>query len=337
MNSVTRTAPAGSIYDLGYRHYEGKRHGRWFAVWSLYVEGMRGVWGFGRPMTAKAAPFILTGLYALYALIQLAFSASFSQAISSGSMTASELASYSNYFGNVSFFIVLFLVAQAPELVCRDQRYHVLPLYFTRALGRLDYAFARLASLATSLFIALMVPMLLIFAGDVLMKPDTLQAISSEWPRALPAIPASALGAITLASLSLALASFSPRRAYAAIGLVAYFLLMEIVPEVIFRVGERAGWGWADKLVLLRPTNVIAAATNWFCGVTLQTGGPGEGGIPTTLGADAYVLAALASIAVFTGILMLKYRRIPALQPSLRRTPCLFRPARRCRSFRRPR
>ena len=312
MNAVNRAAPAGNIYDLGYRHYEGKRHGRWYAVWSLYVEGMRGVWGFGRPMTAKAAPFILAGLYSLYALIQVAFSASFSQAISSGDMSTADLATYHNYFAAVSFFIVLFLVAQAPELVCRDQRYHVLPLYFTRALGRLDYAFARLAALATSLFIALMVPMILIFVGDVLMKTDTLRAIADEWPKALPAIPASALGALSLSSLALALASFSPRRAYAAIGLVAYFLLMEIVPTVIFRVGERAGWEWADKLVLLRPTNVIAAATDWFCGVTLQTGGRGEGGIPATLGTDAYVLAAVASIVLFTGVLMLKYRRIPA-------------------------
>jgi ABC-2 type transport system permease protein len=311
VNSMTRTAPAGNIYDLGYRHYEGKRHGRWYAVWSLYVEGMRGVWGFGRPMTAKAAPFILAGLYSLYALIQLALSATFSQAISSGAMTTADLASYHNYFAAMSFFMILFLVAQAPELVCRDQRYHVLPLYFTRALGRLDYAFARLASLATSVFIAMMVPMILLFIGDVLMKPDTLQAISDEWPRLLPAIPASILAAISLASIALALASFSPRRAYAAIGLVAYFLLMEIVPEVIFTVGHKAGWEWADKLVLLRPTNLIAAATDWFCGVPLPIG-RGEGGFPATMGADAYLLAMFASIAIFTGVLLLKYRRIPA-------------------------
>jgi ABC-2 type transport system permease protein len=311
MNAANRIAPAGNIYDLGYRHYEGKRHGRWYAVWSLYVEGMRGVWGFGRPMSAKAAPFILAGLYSLYALIQLAFSASFAQAISSGNMSTADLASYHNYFAPVAFFMVLFLVAQAPELVCRDQRYHVLPLYFTRALGRLDYAFARLAALATSVFIALMVPMVLIFVGDVLMKADTLQAIADEWPKALPAIPASALAAVSLASISLALASFSPRRAYAAIGLVAYFLLMEIVPAVIFSVGHRAGWAWADKLVLLSPTNVIAAATDWFCGVPLPIG-RGESGFPATMGADAYVLAVFASIAVFTGVLLLKYRRIPA-------------------------
>jgi ABC-2 type transport system permease protein len=308
---MTRTAPAGNIYDLGYRHYEGKRHGRWWAVWSLYVEGIRGVWGFGRPMTAKAAPFILAGLYSLLAVIQLAFSSIIGGDIAAGSTRAGDLANYSNYFAGTAFFMVLFLVAQAPELVCRDQRYHVLPLYFTRALGRLDYAFARLASLATSVFIALMVPMILLFIGDVLMKPDTLRAISDEWPRALPAIPASIVAALSLASISLALASFSPRRAYAAIGLVAYFLLMEIVPAVIFRVGDKAGWVWADKLVLLRPTNLIAAATDWFCGVPLPAG-RGEGGFPTTMGADAYVLAVFVSIAVFTGVLLLKYRRIPA-------------------------
>jgi ABC-2 type transport system permease protein len=265
-------------------------------------------------MTAKAAPFILTGLYALYALIQLALSASFSQAISTGQMEATSLATYHNYFSAMAFFMILFLVAQAPELVCRDQRYHVLPLYFTRALNRLDYAFARLASLTTSVFIALMVPMILLFVGDILMKPDTLQAIGSEWPQALVSVPASLLAALSLASISLALASFSPRRAYAAIGLVAYFLLMEIVPGVIYRVGDRAGWAWADKMELLRPTNVIAAASDWFSGVALATTGGrgGDAGAPVTLGTDAYVLAVVASIVIFTGVLVFKYRRIPA-------------------------
>jgi ABC-2 type transport system permease protein len=309
MNAQNRTAspatPAGNIYDLGYRHYEGKRHGRWYAIWSLYVESMRGVWGFGRPMTAKAAPFILLGLYAFPSLIQLAFSSLIAQAATQGA--TSRLFAYDNYFDRVGFFIVLYLVAQAPELVCRDQRYHVLPLYFTRALGRVDYALARLAALATALFICLMLPMVALFVGDVLMKPDTLQAVGDEWPRALPAVPACALAAVSLASISLALSAFSPRRAYSAIGLVAYFLLMEIVPAVVYGVGQQAGWDWADKLVPLRPTTAISSATDWFFGVSL------EGlAFPPTLGTDAYVLAVLISIAAFTGILLFRYRRVAA-------------------------
>jgi ABC-2 type transport system permease protein len=306
MNAQSRAAaPTGNIYDLGYRHYDGTHHGRWYAVWSLYVESMRSVWGFGRPMTAKAAPFILAGLYALPALFQLAFSSFISQDLAAGQTPS--LLSYDNYFGQVSFFIVLFCVAQAPELVCRDQRYHVLPLYFTRALGRVDYAMARLAALATALFLALMVPMAALFVGDVLMKPDTLQAIGDEWPKALPAVPAYALAAVSLASISLALSSFSPRRAFAAIGLVAYFLLMEIVPVVIYSVGQQANWSWADKLVLLTPNTSLYAAANWFFGMTLNSEG-----YPPTISSGTYVLAILVSIVIFTTTLLLRYRRIPA-------------------------
>ena len=309
MNAQNRAViPAGNIYDLGYRHYEGKRRGRWYAAWSLYVESVRGVWGFGRPMTAKAAPFILLGLYAFPALIQIAFASVISQSIAEG--RASNLFAYDNYYARVSFFVVLFCVAQAPELVCRDQRYHVLPLYFTRALSRVDYAFARLAALTTALFIVLAIPMIAIFVGDVLMKPDTLQAIGDEWPKALPAIPACALAAVSLASISLALSAFSPRRAYAAIGLIAYFLLMEIVPVVIYSVGKQADWTWADKLVLLTPTTALAAVADWFFGVSLIT--QGSEGYPPTLGSDAYVVAVVAGVFIFVGILLFRYRRVQA-------------------------
>jgi ABC-2 type transport system permease protein len=303
-NRITASSAAGSIYDLGYRHYEGKRHGRWFAAWSLYVESLRGIWGFGRPMSAKAAPFILTGLYAFPALIQLAFSSVIAQAAPENG--SAGLFAYGNYFGRVGFFLILFCVAQAPEVVCRDQRYQVLTLYFTRAIGRADYALARFASLSTALFLALIVPMIALLIGDVLMKADTIAAIGSELPKALPVIPADLLIAVGMAAISLALSSYSMRRAYSAIGLVAYFLLMEAVPGIVYSVGQQAGWTWADKLVLVTPITSLTGATDWFFGIS-----PGLE-FPGTLGADAYVVASLASIVVFTAILLFRYRRIAA-------------------------
>jgi ABC-2 type transport system permease protein len=304
-NGVAASSPAGSIYDLGYRHYEGKRHGRWYATWSLFVESSRGIWGFGRPTTAKAAPFILTGLYAFLAFIQLAFSSVFSQEMSQGNSV--DLFTYANYFERMGFFVVFFCVAQAPEVVCRDQRYQVLPLYFTRALGRWEYALARLASLVTALFIVLMVPLAALFIGDVLMKPDTFKAIGDEVPRALPAIPANLLISLSMASISLALSAFSPRRAYSAIGLLAYFLLMEAVPGAIYGIGHSVGSTWVDYLILLTPTTALGAANSWFFGRI-----PTEGTYPASLGTDAYVLGALVSIVFFTTILLLRYRRIAA-------------------------
>jgi ABC-2 type transport system permease protein len=307
MNARTPAARSatGSIYDLGYRHYEGERKGRVYAMWSLFVESFRGVWGFGRPMTAKAAPFALAGLYALPAAIQLAFSSTISSAISAGDQV--ELFAYGSYFQQLSFFIILFCVAQAPELVCRDQRYQVLPLYFTRAMGRSEYALARLGSLASALFLVLLVPTVGLFVGDVLMKPDTFNAIGDELPKALPSLPANALASVCLASLSLAISSFSPRRAYSAIGIVAYILLMEAIPAAIYSVGENAGWEWADKLFALTPLTSLFGGVSWFFGAPLS-----PEGFSGSLTSDSYLAAAVVSFVVATAVLLFRYRRMPA-------------------------
>lgn len=303
---VAASTPSGSIYDLGYRHYDGARRGRGWAMWSLYVESLRGIWGFGRPATAKAVPLILVGLYALEALVQLAFASVFANQIAQGQQVS--LLSYSNYFASLFFFVFFFCVAQAPEVVCRDQRYAVLPLYFTRALGRSEYALARLASLATAIWIVLMIPNIALFIGDVLMKTDTFKAVGDELPLALPSIPASLLTAAGLAAISLALSSFTPRRAYAAIGLVAYVLLMEAIPAAIYSIGQSSsGDTWTDKLFLLTPITSLNGATNWFFGKPLR---PED--FLGTLTADAYLLSAIASVVIFTGILLFRYRRIPA-------------------------
>jgi ABC-2 type transport system permease protein len=301
--ATSAAGAAGNIYDLGYRHYDGVRHGRLYSAWSLYVESLRGIWGFGRPMSAKAAPFITAGLYALAALVQLAFASMFSQEMAQGRRI--ELMTYATYFENMGFLTILFCVAQAPEVVCRDQRFSVLPLYFTRAMRRFDYALARLASLVTALLIVLIVPMVALFIGDVLMKPDTFAAIGDELPRALPAIPACLMIALSMASISLAVSSFSPRRAYAAIGLLAYFLLMEAVPGIVYAVGHQAGSKWVDYLVLLTPTSALGAANNWFFGRTLSLGG-----YPSSVTSGFYVLAALVSIAVFVTVLLARYRKV---------------------------
>ncbi len=302
-NQPAATSPAGSIYDLGYRHYEGVRHGRLYAMWSLYVESLRGVWGFGRPTTAKAAPFIILGIYSLLAIVQLAFSSVFAQAMARGDTV--ELLTYANYFATLSPFIVLFCIAQGPEVVCRDQRYSVLPLYLTRALSAVDYAVAKIAAFTTSLFVALMVPMIALFIGDVLMKADAFQAIGDEIPHFLPAIPASFLIALGLAAISLALSSFSPRRAYSAMGLVAYFLILEAVLASVFAIGVESSLEWTSRIKLLGPTSALSGANDWFFGIRPDPKTFGE-----VLGADAYLGAALLSVLVFTSILLLKYRRV---------------------------
>ena len=57
------------------------------------------------------------------------------------------------YQGLTGTILTLFLAAQAPELFGRDQRYGVLPLYFSRLLTRTDYALARVGGLVLAVFL----------------------------------------------------------------------------------------------------------------------------------------------------------------------------------------
>ena len=51
--------PSGSIYDLGYRGYEGPRLGRAHAIRSLFSHSLRSAYGIGRGARAKIAPLVL--------------------------------------------------------------------------------------------------------------------------------------------------------------------------------------------------------------------------------------------------------------------------------------
>ena len=51
------TAPGGTIYDRGYRHYEGPREGRGRRVRAIAVAGIRRVLGLKRNWKTKVVPW----------------------------------------------------------------------------------------------------------------------------------------------------------------------------------------------------------------------------------------------------------------------------------------
>ena len=63
--------------------------------------------------------------------------------------------------------MIIFIAAQAPELVSRDLRSRVLPLYFSRPLRRLDYPLAKLAAFVPACLALLEIPLLLLYLGTV--------------------------------------------------------------------------------------------------------------------------------------------------------------------------
>ena len=63
--------------------------------------------------------------------------------------------------------LLVFIAAQAPELVSRDLRSHVLPLYFARPISRIDYPLAKLAAFFLACLVMIEVPLLLLYLGTV--------------------------------------------------------------------------------------------------------------------------------------------------------------------------
>jgi ABC-2 type transport system permease protein len=258
---MTTAAPTGNIYDLGYRRYEGPRLGRRHAVWSLYTFSLRGAFGIGRSGRSKVAPFGLAFLALLPALISVGITAIASQA-GAGTNLESPI-NYATYLGYSMTLLLLFCAAQAPELVGRDQRYSVLPLYFSRALRRSDYAIAKLAALATALALVFLVPQALLFGGRVLAAQDVPAALTSNLASVPPILAVTAILAATLGGISLALASATPRRAYATAAIIAAFVVPPIVASI---VAELASGSLAGIAAVLDPIDLLDGENAWLFG-----------------------------------------------------------------------
>jgi ABC-2 type transport system permease protein len=295
---------AGSIYDLGYRRYDGKRLGRRHAVWALYLFSFRGTFGIGRSGRAKIAPFTLAFLALLPALISVGIDALTSQAGGVGRQIQSPI-QYATYLGFATTLLILFCAAQAPDLVGRDQRYTVLPLYFSRALRRSDYALAKLAALWVALALVFLAPQLLIFVGRVLSAQDVPAAFGDNVGSVPPIVAVAALSALVLGSISVALASFTPRRAYATAAIIAIFIVPPIVASIVTQLTIGAG---ATIAALLDPIDLLDGANSWLFGKPVANDVLLAAGLPDV----AYVPALIVYIALATALTIRRYQRIPA-------------------------
>ena len=136
------------IHDIGYQRYEGPRLGRGYAARSLYGLGVRTAFGIGRGAKAKIFPWIAIGIVLVVAVVVTAIR----------TQVGRPVMGYLEFPGAMSFLVLLFCAVVAPELVSRDLRSGVLPLYFSRPLTRSDYALAKLGAMVTAVWLLLAGP-----------------------------------------------------------------------------------------------------------------------------------------------------------------------------------
>jgi ABC-2 type transport system permease protein len=291
-----QTRPAGSIYDLGYRSYDGSRLGRSYAVVSLYLYSLRAIFGLGRSAWAKVLAFGLAALASIPAVIQLAIAAI--------APIEFELVRPEGHFTYVQIIIVLFCALAAPEIVGRDQRSHTLPLYFSRALSRVDYVLAKVGALFTALFVILLLPLVLLVIGIAVADEDLLGYLKDNldlWP---PIFASSFVIAMMMAPVSLAIASQTSRRAFSTGAVFGYFFIATAIGNILVETLTGDARMYA---VLVSPLATLVGTVYWLFGVTPPT----DGAVDTAgLEGFGYMLASLAYTAVAMAVLLRRFLRM---------------------------
>jgi ABC-2 type transport system permease protein len=295
-------AATGSIYDLGYRGYDGPRLGRRHALATLFRESLATTFGIGRGGRSKIVPFGLAFLALLPSLVALALAGLASQIPIGADGRDVSPVKYETYYGLIAQLLFLFAAAQAPELLGRDLRHHVLSLIFARALRRVDYVVARVGALVVAIAAIELVPQALVFTGRVLASSDVVAAATKD-ASSLPAVVGQALiAALLLGTISLAVAAFSGRRSYATAAIVVAFVLPPLVSGILRSIG---GSTTAARLVaLISPPDLLDSTNRWLFGL----GGPDR----VAGGGPAAALASLGLVAISLGVLVVRYRRMPA-------------------------
>jgi ABC-2 type transport system permease protein len=283
-------APGGVIHDIGYQRYAGRRLGRGYAVRSLFTHGVRTAFGLGRSGKAKIFPWSVAGILIVVAVIDIAIR----------SQTGVMPISYLNYPADVVLLLVLYLAAAAPELVSRDLRSNVLPLYFSRPLHRSDYAWAKFAALICALWLLIATPMVLIFVGGAFGLP-TWHKRWHEFTDLLGGLGLAAIYAVVFGSFALVIASLLRRRMIAAAVIVGYFIITAAVGVVI---GQIIG-GTRGKAIgmLLNPGRMVVGLQEWLYRVPhtdIQGIGP------------VFAVVSVGFVAVSLAALLLRYRKVSA-------------------------
>jgi ABC-2 type transport system permease protein len=299
---MSASATESVIHDIGYRRYDGPRLRRAAIVRALAWHSFRSAFGFGRSAKAKVVPVLALVLLSLPAVINAV-------SVSQGNP---RTIGYDTYIVGLRIVVMLIFVAvQAPELVSRDLRNRVLPLYFSRPLRPVDYPVAKYVAFTAACLVMIEVPVLVLYAGTIV----SVHGGSAVWAETRALIPGLLVGlmwAVVMAATSLALASLTGRRAFATGAIAIFFFLTEILAVIVLHAetrGDPAALTHASTAVkvagLFSPFALFDGVRRWLGG----TGGdqalvpdPGSFGV-------VYAIVLLALLAASLLGLAARYRK----------------------------
>jgi ABC-2 type transport system permease protein len=284
------------LYDLGYRGYDGPRERPSRAIPTLAEFTARRVLGLGRGGRHKVLPAITLAIAFLPALFSVAF------AVFVSDIVAEDLVSYGDYMFFIGSALALFAALVAPEALCPDKRTGMLGLYLAGPLDRTRYLIAKGTGVLAVMLLITLGPLLFMLLAYVLAG---LGPSASETPKLLARIfAAGTVTALVYAALSMAVSSFTSRRAAAAVGVV----LLLFVPASIVRPAIESADAPKELDLLSSPFVVFELAYRIF-------GESSEEAEPVTE-LSTWLVAGGVGGAILAGALVcwLRYRRLEAFR-----------------------
>jgi ABC-2 type transport system permease protein len=284
------------LYDLGYRSYDGPRERPARAILTLAEFTARRVLGVGRGARHKVLPAITLVIAFLPALLSVAYS------VLASDIATEELISYGDYMFFIGSALALFAALVAPEALCPDKRTGMLGLYLAGPLDRTRYLVAKGAGVVGVMLLITVGPLLFMLLSFVLAG---LGPSATETPELLARIfAAGTVTALLYAALSMAVSSFTSRRAAAAVGVV----LLLFVPASIVRAAIESADAPKELDLFSSPLVVAELAYRIF-------GEKGDEADPVTA-LSTWLVTGGVFAAILAGALVcwLRYRRLEAFR-----------------------
>jgi len=285
------------IHDQGYRRYEGERRGVGAAMTTLAIHAIQRVLGLKRRATAKIMPVISIGLAFIPAVVFIVLAA----LLGDVDLVADEiLPSYGEYYGFITFSVLLFTAFVAPEALCTDRRSGMLSLYLSSPLTRDTYLLAKAGAVFTVMLTVTMGPQLLLLVAYTMegRGPDGI----IDFFELLGRIVAGGIGAALLPTMmSLGISSLTTRRAFASAAIAVGALASGIIVSALT---EPTGADLTDYIGMADLLGLPFEFANRMLGER------SDEGATATLGTGIIVLANVGWAALFAIIARVQYQRV---------------------------
>jgi ABC-2 type transport system permease protein len=229
------------IHDQGYRRYGGSRAPRgraWAVIASSGVRTMLGKRAFLGLLLVSWFPFFIRAVQ-LYAAANLFGGAGSSPA----AFLAPSPRMFRQFLEQQEIFVFFITVFVGAGLIANDRRANALQIYLSKPLTRAEYAFGKLAILATFLLLVTWVPAVVLLIVQIAFAGNFLFVGSNAY--LFPAITVfSFVQVVTIASSMLALSSLSTNARYVGILYAVLLFFSQALFRVLELVTGSTSWSW---------------------------------------------------------------------------------------------